>query len=137
MEEQNQTEDSKSILKIAVVDDSEFSRNSIAEILEANDYEVVGLAGSAEEGVALSGTTDVNLFLIDVVMPERSGIEMAKILSESMGGIRIIMMSSLNMEQIVIESISSGAVDFLAKPFDPSDLLKAVKKVELELSRDY
>ena len=86
--------------------------------------------------MSLSTTTDANLFLIDVVMPERSGLELAQTLTENLSGIYIVMMSSLNLEQIVLESISSGAVDFLPKPFDPIDLIKAVEKIEMEIEKD-
>ena len=123
-------------LKIVVVDDSEFSRKSVVKILEDDGFNVVGQAGNAEDGASLSVTTKANLFIIDVVMPRRSGIELAKILSETSMGTYIIMMSSLNIEQIVIESISSGAIDFLPKPFSGTELIKAVKKIEHELFKD-
>lgn len=123
-------------LRIAVVDDSEFSRRSIVEILENEGFNVVGQAGSAEEGITLGATTGANLFIIDVIMPERSGIEMAKVLSDKTMSASIIMISSLNMESIIIESISSGALDFLPKPFLPEDLIKAVRKVQLEKEKE-
>jgi len=117
-------------LRIAVVDDSEYSRKSIIEILEGEGYNVVGQAASAEEGISVGGTTGANLYIIDVIMPERSGLEMAKLLTEKSMGVNIVMMSSLNMESIIIESISSGAIDFLPKPFGPNELLKTVRKIE-------
>lgn len=117
-------------LRIAVVDDSEYSRKSIIEILEGEGYNVVGQAGSAEEGISTGGSAGANLYIIDVIMPERSGLEMAKLLTEKSMGVNIIMMSSLNMESIIIESISSGAIDFLPKPFGPQDLIKTLKKIE-------
>lgn len=121
--------------KIAVVDDSDFSRTSVVEILESEGFNVVGQASSAEEGISLSSSTKANLFIIDVVMPERSGIELAKSLSEKSMGTAIIMMSSLNVEKMIIDSISSGAVDFLPKPFDREDLIKSVEKIEHEFSK--
>jgi two-component system chemotaxis response regulator CheY len=64
-------------------------------------------------------------------MPEISGLELTKHLQEKTQGEKfIIMMSSLNIESMVIESISNGASDFLQKPFDREDLIKAVEKVE-------
>jgi FixJ family two-component response regulator len=62
-------------------------------------------------------------------MPDVSGIELAKLLSDKINNVSIIMMSSLGMEHIVIESISNGAIDFLHKPFDAKTLLKAVGKI--------
>jgi DNA-binding NarL/FixJ family response regulator len=123
-------------IRIAVIDDSEFSRKSIVEILEGEGYNVVGTAGSAEEGLTLGAATGANLFIIDVIMPDRSGLEMAKVLSEKTMNASIIMVSSLNMESIVIESISSGALDFLPKPFMPDDLIKAVDKIIAEKEKE-
>lgn len=123
-------------LKICVVDDSDHSRLAAGKILENAGFNVVGLASSAEEALQITGTSEVNLYLIDVVMPDASGIELAKVLSERNSKASIIMMSSLTMENIILESISNGAIDFLSKPFNPDDLIKSVEKIELELSRD-
>ncbi|GAB4010833.1 MAG: hypothetical protein Fur0010_04170 [Bdellovibrio sp.] len=116
-------------LNIVIVDDSEHARKSIAEILESEGFNVVGMAANAEEAVQLSGTVNANLWLIDVVMPDVSGIELAKLLSEKKMNVYIVMMSSLNMESIIIESISNGAIDFLQKPFDKKSLINSVQKI--------
>ena len=68
----------KDPLKIVVVDDSDFSRKNIIKVLEEANFEVVGEPGSAEEALALSQTTSANLYIIDVVMPNSSGIDLAK-----------------------------------------------------------
>ena len=123
-------------LKIVVVDDSDFSRKNIINILEKEGFNILGQASSAEEGIKLSVTTDANLFIVDVVMPEKSGIELVKTMTENSYKGYVIMTSSLTMENIVIESLSMGAVDFLKKPFNPDDLIKSVEKIEIQLERD-
>jgi len=131
------SKDPKSLLKIAVVDDADFSRKTVVEILEKNGFEVVGQAGNAEDAIGMISSTKANLFLIDVVMPNISGMELAKKLSEvSNRPITIIMMSSLDLENIIIESISNGAIDFIAKPFDADTLIKSVTKVANDLLRE-
>jgi two-component system chemotaxis response regulator CheY len=112
----NDIKKKKSKLKIMVVDDAELSRRETASILSEAGYNVVGLASSAEEALKLTISNPAHLYIVDVVMPEVSGIELAKRLSQALNNIYIIMMSSLNMENIIIESISSGAIDFLQKP---------------------
>ena len=123
-------------IRIVVVDDSEFSRQTTVEILGEAGFDVVGSFGSAEEALQFIKVSEADLYLIDVVMPEMSGIELAKEVSGLMSENRIIMMSSLNTENIVIESISNGAIDFLPKPFEKDDLIRAVQKVTTDLSRD-
>jgi len=118
-------------LRIMVVDDSDFNRKSMVEILTNEGFNVVGEARSAEEAIQVAHTCKANLIFIDIVMPEISGLELAKHFQEKNSQDKfIIMMSSLNIESIVIESISNGALDFLQKPFDASDLIKCVEKIE-------
>ena len=115
---------------IVVVDDTELSRSSVSKLLENAGYDVLVEAESAEAALKSLQNNQVDLFLIDVVMPEVSGIELAKLVQEQFEHSAIIMMSSLNMEHIIIESISSGAIDFLKKPFSKQELLLAVQRVE-------
>ncbi len=124
-------------LKILIVDDSDFNRRSMAEILTGEGFNVVGQAKSAEDAIQIAHSTKANLIFIDVVMPDISGLELAKHFQEKQAGERyLIMMSSLNIESIVIESISNGAIDFLQKPFEREDLLKAVEKIERLLEKE-
>lgn len=123
--------------RIVIVDDAEFSRRTTAKILEDAGYNVIGNAGSAEEGLRVFGSfSGISLFLIDVVMPGSSGFELAQKLAEGKYKGAIIMMSSLSMESVMIEALSVGAVDFLKKPFTPEELLRSVQKIEEELSKD-
>lgn len=124
-------------LKILIVDDSDFNRKSMVDILTFEGFNVVGQASSAEEAIQIVHSANPNLIFIDIVMPEISGLELTKHLQEKGGGEKfIIMMSSLNIESIVIESISNGATDFLQKPFDRDDLIKAVEKIERLVEKD-
>jgi two-component system chemotaxis response regulator CheY len=118
-------------LKILIVDDSDFNRKAMVDILTFEGFNVVGQAASAEEAIQIAHSAKPNLIFIDIVMPEISGLELTKHLQDKSAGEKfIIMMSSLNIESIVIESISNGATDFLQKPFERDDLIKAVEKVE-------
>ncbi len=123
--------------KVLVVDDSTFTRRSIIEILTNEGFNVVGEAKSAEDAIQIAHTSKPNIFLIDIVMPEISGLELAKHFQEKISGDKyIIMMSSLTIDSIVIESISNGAIDFLQKPFERDDLIKAVSKIAKLLEKD-
>lgn len=115
---------------IAVVDDNELSRRSVVEILERENYHVVGSAANATKALELQASTSPNIFIIDIVMPGISGIELAKKILDKNANIGIIMTSSLNNQGIIIEAISSGAMDFLKKPFTKEDLLSSVEKIK-------
>ncbi|MCB9060320.1 MAG: response regulator [Halobacteriovoraceae bacterium] len=123
----------KSEVYIAVVDDSDLSRKSIVEILEQAGYNVVGDAADGTKAVLLAQTTNANLFIIDVVMPEVSGIELMGLIKDHKKSAAYIMMSSLKMESIILESITGGALDFLIKPFSKDTLLRSVAKLAKQI----
>ncbi len=126
----NTDNDIKSNARIVIVDDSEFSRSSISEMLEPeSDIEVIGEASNAEDAIKIIAEKRPSIAIIDIVMPEISGIDLAKTLHKSLPDTSIIMISSLAQEHVVIESISAGAVDFLQKPFSKDDLLVAIRKI--------
>lgn len=121
---------SKNEARIFIVDDSEFSRATISEMLnDIDNINVVGEASSAEEASKLIPEKKPNIAIIDVVMPEVSGIELAKSLHKSMKDVAIVMISSLAQEHVVIDAISSGAVDFLQKPFTQEELISSIQKI--------
>lgn len=117
-------------LKILIVDDAEYNRKTMSEILTNEGFNVVGLASSAEDAIKVSLVSKANLIFIDIVMPEISGMELLKYFQDKHPYAKyFIMMSSLHLESIVIESISNGATDFLQKPFGKNDLIYTVEKV--------
>ena len=124
-------------LKIVVVDDSEFTRQTTAQILNDAGHNVVAQFGSAAETIRFTADSSADLFIIDVVMPEVSGTELAKHLTDNSGldGTNIIMVSSLDTENIIIESISNGAIDFIKKPFAANELLQSVSKVQENINK--
>lgn len=117
-------------LKIIVVDDSELSRSSISKILNENNYAVVGTAANPKEALMLLGSNECNLMIIDVVMPTSSGIDLVKTLNDQGLNFKYIMVSSLDLENVVIESISNGVTDYLKKPFTAKELLTSVQRAE-------
>lgn len=123
-------------LKILVIDDSEFSRKSMSQILEAAGHNIVGEAANAEECMEVLKGSKPNLIIIDVVMPEINGIDLAKHLNENYDNIWLVMVSSLGQEHIILESIAAGASDFIHKPFRPDDFLAIVEKIAQRVSEE-
>ena len=120
-------------IKILIVDDSEFSRKVVAKILVEEGYNVVGEASNATEAVEiLNSNQGIHIILIDIIMPDVNGIELARRIHKSFEDTSIVMMSSLSQDHIVIEAISAGAVDFIKKPFERQTLLDSVEKLSRE-----
>ena len=119
----------RSKFKIIIVDDSDFARRTIAGILEGAGFLVIGQGKGAEEAIKLTITTPPDLLILDVVMPELSGIDVAKFIIEKKIKTAIMMVSSLTSDHIILDSIRNGASDFLKKPFTKDDLISAVEKI--------
>ncbi len=114
--------------RLLVVDDSNFSRAQISALLTQHGFSVVGEAANAEQALSLIKEKKPHLVLADIVMPEISGIELTAKISQHYPGVAVIMVSSLQHEQVVLESIAAGAIDFVGKPIQPKQLLEAVEK---------
>jgi YesN/AraC family two-component response regulator len=115
--------------KVLVVDDSEFSRKNITSHLEGSDYEVVAQAANGQEALEIIESTEVDIAIIDLVMPEISGIELTQKINDLKKHITVIVISSLNHESVVMESITAGASDFIQKPIEKETLLNSLNKI--------
>lgn len=114
--------------RLLVIDDSDFSRAQISALLTQHGFNVVGEAATAAEALVQVRDKKPHLALVDIVMPEVSGIELAEKINTNYPGVGVIMVSSLQHEQVVLESIAAGALDFVAKPIQPRQLVEAVEK---------
>ncbi len=115
--------------RILIVDGSDFSRNNISIMLDNPRYNIIGEAANAKEAINILKDRKAHLAIVDVVMPEVSGIELAEYITENFSDTAIIMISSLGQESIVIDSISAGASDYIQKPFKKDDLITSVEKI--------
>ncbi|MFP5457366.1 MAG: response regulator [Bacteriovoracia bacterium] len=121
---------------LLVVDDSDFARAQISGLLKDKGFNVVGEASGAEEALKLIKELKPHLVLTDIVMPNVSGIELAEKISSNFTNVGVIMISSLAHEQVVLEAIAAGAVDFVRKPIDVVQLTEAVEKYLTSIKKD-
>jgi len=112
---------------ILVVDDEQGARDSLEVILEDN-YQVL-TAESGQEALVTLKKTPVDVILLDVHMPEMDGLETLRKIKEQDEEIDVIMISALNLARKAVDSIKSGAYDYITKPFEPEDILSSVSRV--------
>lgn len=122
--------------KILVVDDSDFSRMSLIQMLKSDGLQVEGEASSAEEALSILEEKSIDIAIIDVVMPKTSGIELANTISKSFKKTNIIMISSLGQENIIVDSITAGAQDFIQKPIKKEVLLGSIEKISENIQEE-
>lgn len=113
---------------ILICDDAAFMRMMIKDILTKNGYTVAGEAENGLKAVEKYNELKPDLVLMDITMPEMDGIQALKKIKEEDPSATIIMCSAMGQQAMVIESIQSGAKDFIVKPFDKDRVLEAVKK---------
>ena len=114
---------------ILICDDAAFMRMMIKDILTKNGYNVIGEAENGAKGVEKYNELKPDLVLMDITMPEMDGIAALKAIKASDPAASVIMCSAMGQQAMVIESIQSGAKDFIVKPFQADRVIEAVKKV--------
>lgn len=114
---------------ILICDDAAFMRMMIKDILTKNGYNIAGEAENGAKAVEKYAELKPDLVLMDITMPEMDGIQALKKIRESDPNAVIIMCSAMGQQAMVIESIQSGAKDFIVKPFQADRVIEAVRKV--------
>ncbi len=114
---------------ILICDDAAFMRMMIKDILTKNGYNVVGEAENGVKAVEKYNELKPDLVLMDITMPEMDGIQALKAIKAADSSAMVIMCSAMGQQAMVIESIQSGAKDFIVKPFQQDRVLEAVRKV--------
>jgi two-component system chemotaxis response regulator CheY len=114
---------------VLVADDSIVMRKMISDILLSDDFEVVGEAENGKEALRLYKELNPNLVTMDIVMPREHGLDALRNILEYDSDARIIVVSGLHQQSLLMEAMGCGAKDFVVKPFDRDDLLKAAKQV--------
>lgn len=120
--------------RILVIDDDEALRESLEMILSAEGYEVL-TADRGETALELIESSTVDAVLCDLRMPGLDGFDLLPQIARQLPGAPIILMSAHGTDDLAIEAIQRGAYDYLAKPFQPSEvrltLLKAHERERL------
>ena len=111
---------------ILICDDAAFMRMMIKDILTKNGYTVAGEAENGAKAVEKYTELKPDLVLMDITMPEMDGIQALKKIRELDPKASVIMCSAMGQQAMVIESIQSGAKDFIVKPFQGDRVLEAV-----------
>ncbi len=118
------------LLKVLIVDDSDFSRNIVSRIVMESGHIVIGEAAEATSALALIKTKNPNVVITDIVMPEISGIELTEKITQNFEDISVIVISSLSQEHIILDAIAAGACDFISKPIHQDQLRDSLEKIK-------
>ena len=117
---------------VLVVDDALFMRRMLSEILKKEGIEIVGEAENGKDAINKYQELKPDLVTMDIVMPkieEIDGIDAVKEIIKIDPQAKIIMVSAMGQHALVVEAIQAGAKDFIVKPFQPSRVVEAIRRV--------
>ena len=114
---------------VLIVDDAAFVRKTLHKILSDANYQVVGEAEDGQTAIQLYRKLHPDVVTMDVVMPQMSGIEATRKIMQMDKSGRIVIVSAMQQENLIMEAINAGARDYIFKPFSTEDILKTLDRV--------
>ncbi|HVK20730.1 MAG TPA: response regulator transcription factor [Actinokineospora sp.] len=116
--------------RVLLVDDDRLVRSALALMLGGRpDLEVVGEAANGHEGVAAARSLRPDVVLMDIRMPVLDGVEATRILLADPQPPRVIVLTTFDADEVVVDAIASGADGFLLKDTAPAQIIDAIRKV--------
>ncbi|HEB30689.1 hypothetical protein LCGC14_2153960 [marine sediment metagenome] len=114
--------------RILIVDDATFIRTMVKDILVPKGYEIAGEATNGNEALVQYEKLKPDLVTMDITMKEKDGLEAARDILMKFPEARIIMVTALGQEKMLVDSIKLGVKDFVVKPFEAERIISAVEK---------
>ena len=115
--------------KILLVDDAAFMRMMLKSSLAKSGYENILEAADGEIACTVYQEEKPDLVIMDITMPNKTGIEALRDIKAMDPNAKIVMCSAMGQEALVVEAIKLGALDFIVKPFKPERILQSVSKI--------
>jgi DNA-binding NarL/FixJ family response regulator len=117
-------------IKVIIADDHAILRAGLKQILaETDDITVISEAQNAAEAIKLGCQPDADVMLLDIALPDRSGMDALKYIKHVNNDIAVLMLSMYKEDQYAIRALKSGAAGYLCKQSASSELVNAIRTV--------
>lgn len=119
-------------IRVVLADDQSLLRGTFKLLLDAtSDIEVVSEAANGSEAVWAARTEQPDIVLMDIRMPEMDGVEATRriIADESLTGVKVLILTTFESDEFVVEALRAGASGFLGKGVEPAALIQAIRTV--------
>ncbi len=118
------------MIRLLIIDDHEMVREGLKAMLTAEpDFEIVGDAANAEQAFELIQRLHPDVILLDVRLPEVSGIDVCRTVTERYPEIAVIFLTTFTDENLVAQCIQAGARGFIVKDIERFDLKRSIRAV--------
>lgn len=114
--------------KLLITDDAAFMRMTLKKMVTDAGYEVIGEAENGKQAVDLYEEHRPDLVTMDITMPEMNGIEALEKIKSLDPNAKVVMCSAMGQQNMVVDAIQKGAIDFIVKPFDETRIKEALDK---------
>ncbi|MDH6350208.1 MULTISPECIES: response regulator transcription factor [Brevibacillus] len=121
--------DSTKNIRVVLVDDQTMIRQGLGYVIQMQpDMQVVGEASDGEEAVELVGKITPDVVLMDVQMPKKSGIEATREIMRMHPAIKVLILTTFDNHNYVVEGIRAGAVGYMLKDADSQEMLDLIRR---------
>lgn len=114
--------------KILITDDAPIMRLMLKDVLSYHGYEIAGEASNGAEAVEMYKKLKPDLVTMDIVMPEKDGIQALQEILHDDPSAKVVMVTAIDQRDSLMKAIRLGAADYIVKPFEDDRVLSAVKK---------
>lgn len=117
-------------IRVYLLDDHEMVRRGLRDVLSAeSDMEVVGEAATVTDGVVGISHTNPDVALVDIVLPDGSGVEVCEAVKKLSPGVKTIVITSFSDDNTLFAAISAGAAGYLLKRVTGDELVRSIRAV--------
>ncbi|MYN25942.1 response regulator [Duganella levis] len=120
-------------LSVFIIDDNEMTRSLLRVIIQGDNYDVVGDAGTAESARLRLRSLRADIICLDVVMPDGNGLELLNWISEKQPKAAVLMVTASTDRSTVEQSLRNGAKGYIVKPFNPGTVMNTLDKIAAQI----
>ena len=118
------------MIKVVLIDEHALVRAGFRQMVEIeNDIQIIGEAGTGTEGIQLVRDVHSDIVILDIKLPDISGLEVTRQLLTQQMGIKILIVSAINNDSFILRLLDAGARGYLTKNVGRDELVRAIKAV--------
>lgn len=117
-------------MRVIIIDDHALFRVGLQGLLQQRGIEVVAAVADGHEGLELADQLQPNIILLDLRMPDIGGLQVLQLAKQRGIKIPIVMLTTSNEEQDLVDTLRNGAQGYLLKDMEPDELVSALRDIE-------